>query len=190
MPEQELKGIIGFAGARYFPVTTNTEAAYATGGMKMFVGAVGGSRKDNVKDYHFAGDDSTYAQGSKIDTTDIVIEVSELSLEDEAALVGSAYVTTDGGYSFSDMKAPTVAIGFATLMLNDEYRMVLYPCAKLIGIENDIKTKDPNGNLELKTQKLTFRCERRKADKNLYLKRDSKDKTFGWLNAIEQIAEG
>jgi phi13 family phage major tail protein len=177
----------GFRAARFWPITANDATAYATGTMQSFIGARNLTKDENGTEYTIPGDDDIYDSGTEFNYFDMEFEVNELPLSIAAALRGATYTEATKTYLFNkDDKAIEFAFGYAAPMLSGEFRMWKHYCCKLMSVKVDLQTKTPD-NREVSTYKLQIRALGRKANGDVELVQDSSDKTYDWLNTIDQL---
>lgn len=183
----ELKALIGFRAARYWPITTNNSTTYATETMKAFVGARSLTKDEVRTEYEIPGDDGIYATGSRYRYQDMELEVDELPLELQAALKGGTYVEADQTYYFEkDDEGISFAFGYAAPLLSGNFRMWKHYACKVLSIKIDHTTQTTD-KIDAQTYKIKFRNTYREADGRPEFEKDSADGTYDWLNSIDQL---
>lgn len=177
------KYLKGFSAFSYFPVTEDTTAAYTATPKTPLVGAQSLSPSDTRNDFKIDADDGVYDQGSDYDSTELVVTVAEMALENLAELTGATYDETEQVMTEKDVDiAPPVALTFRALLSNGGYRLYKYYACKLTGYKVSHKTR---GSDSAATYELTFKAAGRGMDGFV---RDTKDIALGdpqtWLDTI------
>jgi len=181
------KGIKGFSGLRFWPVTVDTDTVYTTGVMTPIPYAVSGTVDRQVNENPLYADDDLYDGLSEFQRENIGVTVRELPLELEAALDGATYDSTKEEYTWGpEAQAPQLAMGFKALKRDGTYRMVKYYSCTVTGIKVDYQTAGGNNN-EGSNFIISFVAVVRKADRKLIIKKDSADSNTVWLDTIDNI---
>lgn len=178
----------GFCAARIWPVTANKKTEYATGAMIDLEGAQNLTRSETRQEMRVDADDGIYYQENELQYVDYQIQLAELPLSLEAALGGHTYdeATNSLKYSIND-QANEVAFAYASLKLNNTYRMFKHYLVKLVEVSCDLTTRGESGDILPYT--LTLRSQVRTADGAWGEVRDSTDTSYTWLDTIEQIQD-
>lgn len=177
----------GFRAARMWPITTNSETTYATGTLTPLPGAQNLTKDDSRQEYYISADDGAYDSGSEYDYTDMEFTLAELSLTLQASLSGAAFSVQDSTYLFKNTTiAPEFAFAYAALRADGEYRMWKHYCCKLMSVKVDHASKGQNKG-EIQPYRLRIRSMGRAADGAVEIVKDSTDKTYDWLNTIDQV---
>lgn len=176
----------GFCAARLWPITTNSEEAYATSTMVPLPGAQQLTKDTSRSEYTIYADDGVYDSGSDFQYEDLTFTVAELTPELEAKLSGGSYDETEKVYTFkaSDL-APEFAFGYAAMKLDGTYRMFKHYVVKLLSVKVDHASKGDTGDIA--AYQLTLRATQRKADGKIRDISDSTGTNYDWLNQIEQF---
>ena len=188
------KALRGFSNLSYFPITTNTAAAYTPSTKKALgIGARSLTKEDTRSEFKIPGDNGIYMQGSDFESTKLTIQVNEMDLATLAALTGAVYETTgdmpDELLEGELDTAPAVALSFAGLMSDGSHRMYQYFCCNLVTYKADLKARLDTGN-EVNGYTLEFLCSGRLVDQ---IVRSTKDSALpvgsaaadiSWLNTI------
>ena len=178
----------GYAGARLWPVSSNTSTAYATGTMVSLPGAQGLTKTAQRSDYTIYADDGVYDSGSDFQYEDLEHTTVELPLELEAAITGGTYDATEKTYTFKNIDvAPEYAFAYAAKMVSGQYRMFKHYCVKLISVKIDHLTIGDQKDVQ--AYKLTFRSSQRVTDGAVRVVKDSTDGTYDWLNTMDNLPE-
>lgn len=176
----------GFRAARLWPITTNDDTAYATGTVVALVGAQNLTKDVNRNEFTIYADDGVYASGSEFQYEDLAVTLAELPLEVEAKLSGGTYSEQDKTYLFKNTDtAPEFAFAYAAATIDGEYRMFKHYVVKLISVKVEHKTKGDDNDIQ--AYELTFRATQRQADGAVRITKDSTDKTYDWINTIDQV---
>ena len=180
------KALKGFDGARLWPVTANTKAAYTTGEKIPLIGAQNLTKATTSQDYTIYADDGVYASGADYQYEDLTLKVAELPLEVEAELQGSTYDSESNAYTFKSADvAPEYAFGYAARRLDNEYRMFIHYAVKLMSVKVDHSPR-PDGT-DIQSYELTLRNTQRKADGAVRKVMDSDDGSYTALDTIDNI---
>lgn len=176
----------GFCAARLWPITTNSEEAYATSTMVPLPGAQQLTKDTSRSEYTIYADDGVYDSGSDFQYEDLTFTVAELTPELEAKLSGGTYDDAEKVYTFkaSDL-APEFAFGYAAMKLDGTYRMFKHYVVKLLSVKVDHASKGDTGDIA--AYQLTLRATQRKADGKIRDISDSEGTNYDWLNQIEQF---
>ena len=179
----ERKALKGLCGVRVWEIGSNSPAAYETGEMTALEGAQSLTKEVSRSDYTIYADDGVYDSGSDYQYTDLKLKVAQLPLAVEAMLAGGAYDETTQTYTFAanDM-APELALGFAALMLNGQYRMWVYYACKLMSVKADHSTRGDKNDVQ--AYELSFRATQRKTDGAIGVIRDGSGGDYAWLSSF------
>jgi len=176
----------GFADARYWPITTNSKTAYATGTMATFVGARNLTKSDATGEYTIPGDNRIYATGTKFKYQDMEFEVDELSLEMQAQMQGYTYDETTKSYKRKRTdKAIEIAFAYSAPLFDGGFRMWKHYCCTVMEIKVDHTTADPD-KPDAQTYKIKLRNTYRVADDLIEWVEDDPD-DVDWLGSIDQL---
>ncbi len=178
----------GFCAARTWPITVNSTTVYSTGTMIPLSGAQNLTKEVSRSEYTIYADDAVYDSGSDYQYEDLTFTIAGLPLEIEAKLAGGTYSETEKTYVFKSADvAPEFAFAYAALRSDGQYRMFKHYCVRLMSVKVDHATKGEANEIAAYT--LTFRSTQRAADGAVRIEKDSTDKTYTWLDTIDQIAE-
>lgn len=186
----EKKGIKGFAGCRFWPVTSNTSAAYAVGVKVDMPNATKATISRSVEDITLYADDGIYDSGSEYQNETMEIELQELPLELMAELDGADYDETEKVYSWgANSIAPELALGYKCLMRNGNYLMVQYYSGVVTMIKMDPTTRGDNKDGSRYT--VTYKAGSRMADGKVHRKKESTTAAdLTWLDTLDTIPAG
>lgn len=180
------KALKGFCGARVWPVSVNNSTTYTTGEMVSLSAAQNLTKEVTGNEYTIYADDGVYDSGEDFQYEDLTFTVAELPLEIEAQLSGGTYSETDKTYTFKNTDtAPEYAFGYAALQVDGNYRMFKHYVVKLTKVGVEHATRGDNNDIA--AYELTFRGTQRAADGAVRIMKDSEDKTYSWLNTIDNL---
>lgn len=167
------KYLKGFANLGFFPIITNTSAAYACETERTLLeGASSCTPTDNKTDFSIPADDGIWDSGSDWTDTTLVITVVEAELATLAQLTGADFDTELKEGTFNE--PIEVALTFSALRRDGGYRLYRYFCCKCTGFKITHNTKGTDNNAQ--TYELTFKCTPREKD---HLIRATKDVDSG-----------
>lgn len=184
------KYLKGFANFGVIPVTENTAASYkVTGERTVFLGARSCAPTDNREEYSIPGDDGIYDSGSEWKSSDLVVTVNEMSLEDLALIGGCTKAEIVDELEEGTFDAPPeLALTFSALRADGGYRLYRYYAAKCTGYKVSHTTKGESTDAQ--TYELTFNCRPRECDGMVRGTKDvSKGTALTWLDSIPATPE-
>lgn len=146
-----IKGLNGF---RYCLLKKDDETGFEYEiEIKRLIGARSIKVDNKVNDAKLYGDDQLLETASAIGSIDVDIDVADLTLEQQAELLGYKYedgvLTEDKNFN-----PPYIAFGFMAPKSNNGTRMVWLLKGKMQPISNEAKTQDDK--VEFQTQKAKF----------------------------------
>lgn len=183
------KGLKGFCGARVWPLTANTDAAYTPGEMVRLPHAQNLTKEVTGEEYTLYADDTVYDAGIEFQYEELTFTVRELDLAVQAQLTGAEFDEQKKTYRFKDTDtAPEYAFGYAALQRDGNYHMFVHYAVKLMSVKVDHETRGQSS--EGNSYELTFRGVARAIDGAIRDENVSDDKSMTWLDTIEKLPAG
>lgn len=179
------KVIKGFSHLAAFPVTANTDSAYAVGTKVAIPGAIKCTMEPKTSEYALWADDGRYEYGSNIEGFDMTLEIAEATQAIKKLFEGGTIETDEYTTKSTDL-APENALVFAVLQADNTYKMVkVYATkAEIIGISANTKGE----NVELQTLTVKISASERKIDHAIKTEKDAAtDANLTWLDQIASL---
>lgn len=189
---------VSFRDIHIAKVTKNDEKEYATEKPTKLARAISGTITDNFTSEKIYSDDSVEDVNMSYQGTTVELEVNSLAPQDRRDVYGHMY---DKGYLVKnkDDKAPEVALGYRSKMLNGKYEFVWLYCGRFAqGSEKKYQTQAA----ETTTQTNTLNGEfyERQMDGNYQISVDeanlleehteAKAAIAAWFEQVQEYPEG
>lgn len=185
--------IIGLDNLHYAPMTTEdtatTQAVYGT--PKRLVGIVSVDMSPENDTATLYGDNMAMATISKTKKRSITLEIADLPLEDEAALLGHTYDSETGVMTVKgDDKAPYVAIMFDADTHDEKKQYTVFYKGKFAEAQHTDNTDGESTEFSLHNLEGTFVA--RTYDKKVYDKRVTTDPSVAtsWYASVGNTGSG
>lgn len=147
---------VSFRDIHIAKVTVNTETEYATDTPTKMARAISGTITDNFTSEKIYSDDMVEDVNMSYEGTDVELEVNSLAPQDRRDIYGNMY---SKGYlvKTKDDKAPEIALGYRSKMLNGKYEFVWLYCGKFAqGSEKKYQTQAGETSTQTNTLKGEF----------------------------------
>ena len=189
---------ISFRDIHIAKVTKNDEKEYAADKPTKLARAISGTITDNFTSEKIYSDDTVEDANMSYQGTTVELEVNSLAPQDRRDVYGHMY---DKGYLVKnkDDKAPEVALGYRSKMLNGKYEFVWMYCGRFAqGSEKKYQTQAA----ETTTQTNTLNGEfyERQVDGNYHISVDeanlleehteAKAAIAAWFDNVQEYPEG
>lgn len=184
MKKKILKGL---KNVRVFPITTNTETAYAHDAGQLLPGAMTLTLDPQTNEWKVNADDTIYDAGADYNGLNGSMQLAELSIELKAHLEGGTYDNVNKEYDFSsDDLAPEIGMSFSARTSDGQYRMVKLWALRVTRIRGEYRTKGEGDSASPVT--IDFVVTSRKADNKVKREKDTTtDADLSWLQTLETL---
>lgn len=176
---------VSFRDIHIAKVTKNTETEYATDTPSKMARAISGTITDNFTSEKIYSDDTVEDVSMSYQGTNVELEVNSLAPQDRRDLYGNMY---SKGYLVKnkDDKAPEIALGYRSKMLNGKYEFVwLYSGRFAQGSEKKYQTQQAETNTQTNT--LSGEFYERQIDGNYHISVDEGNLIEEYTEAAEAI---
>lgn len=185
----EKRYLKGFSRLKLFPITENTEEAYAVGeGVSIpYVQSLSKDIESSETPIH--ADDDIYDTGLDITGEKFTLTLAQLPDELRAQLEGGTYDEETGEYDFATTdQAPEFACTYRGLLSNGNYKMFRQYRAKVSKIKVDLNTKGSGNNASVSVEGKFM--PRAYDDKLVTTKESTQTSDLTWLDTIPAVSTG
>lgn len=169
--------LIGLSNLVVAPLLTDTKGTPSTyEDAKLIAGAIAARINPNASNSTLFADDGPFDVGSTVGEIALELNVADLSLEDQALLLGHTIDANGIMRRKSTDVAPWVAVGFKSLKSNGKYRYTWLTKGKFAQPEQNNQTK--GDSIEFNTPTITGAFVRRESDNEWQLQADEDSATF------------
>lgn len=176
---------VSFRDIHIAKVTANTETEYTTDTPSKMARAISGTITDSFTSEKIYSDDTVEDVNMSYQGTNVELEVNSLAPQDRRDIYGNMY---SKGYLVKnkDDKAPEIALGYRSKMLNGKYEFVWLYCGKFAqGSEKKYQTQQ--GETNTQTNTLNGEFYERQLDGNYQISVDEGNLIEEYTEAAEAI---